>query len=113
MTLLNTVTSDMSHLVRQELVVALQWIVLLFESSFLSVALQEGSNGSPHQEIMSPVGIRRTGSRLEQHFKCLNKRLFQFYKSQSKKIVILEIGFHIGYYRRSYCRIILMANLTS
>lgn len=63
MTLLNTVTNDMSYLVRQELVVALQWVVLLFESSFLSVSMQEGRDGSPHQDIMSPVGMRRTGSR--------------------------------------------------
>lgn len=63
MTLLNTVTNDMSHLVRQELVVALQWIVLLFESSFLSVSMQEGREDSPHKEVMSPVGMRRTGSR--------------------------------------------------
>lgn len=70
MTLLNTVTNDMSCLVRQELVVALQWIVLLFENSFLSVAMHEfHGHGSPHQEIMSPVGMRRTGSRYGRIFK--------------------------------------------
>lgn len=64
MTLLNTVTSDMSCLVRQELVVALQWIVLLFENSFLSVALQKlQEHGSPRQETISPVGMRRAESR--------------------------------------------------
>lgn len=39
--LLNTVSLDMSPLVRQELIVALQWMVLLFENSFISVALAE------------------------------------------------------------------------
>lgn len=76
MTLLNTVTNDMSCLVRQELVVALQWIVLLFEGSFLSVAMHEfHGHGSPHQEIMSPV-MRRTGSRDRMTTRMLSPQFF-------------------------------------
>ncbi|XP_054282022.1 regulatory-associated protein of mTOR-like isoform X2 [Macrosteles quadrilineatus] len=41
MMLINTVSHDMCPLVRKELVVALQWMVLVFENSFLSVALHE------------------------------------------------------------------------
>ncbi|XP_046991838.1 regulatory-associated protein of mTOR isoform X1 [Schistocerca americana] len=74
MTLLNTVSYDMSPLVRKELVVALQWIVLIFENSFLSVCLQEESRRgestlSPQTAnvpdlSMSPImGMRRIASR--------------------------------------------------
>ncbi|CAH1390367.1 unnamed protein product [Nezara viridula] len=45
-TLLNTVSTDMSPLVRKELVVALQYIVKAFENKFLSVALQEMREGA-------------------------------------------------------------------
>ncbi|KAI5723075.1 hypothetical protein M8J76_000957 [Diaphorina citri] len=45
--LLNTVSHDMSPLVRKELVVALQWIVIVFENSFLSVALHELRESTP------------------------------------------------------------------
>uniref|UniRef100_A0A0A9WPK3 Regulatory-associated protein of mTOR n=2 Tax=Lygus hesperus TaxID=30085 RepID=A0A0A9WPK3_LYGHE len=41
MNLLNVVSKDMSPLVRKELVVALQNMVIVFENSFMSVALQE------------------------------------------------------------------------
>ncbi|XP_046663293.1 regulatory-associated protein of mTOR isoform X2 [Homalodisca vitripennis] len=41
MMLITSVAQDMCPLVRKELVVALQWMVLVFENSFLSVALQE------------------------------------------------------------------------
>lgn len=37
--------------VEQELVVALQWMVILFENSFLSVALQELLKDSPQVVI--------------------------------------------------------------
>lgn len=43
MTLLSTVGEDMSPLVRHELVTALQWMVILFESHFVSVYLQEST----------------------------------------------------------------------
>lgn len=41
MTLLNTVSGDMSSLVRKELVAALQWMVLAYEHAFLIVASKE------------------------------------------------------------------------
>ncbi|GLG94261.1 Regulatory-associated protein of mTOR [Gryllus bimaculatus] len=75
MTLINTVSNDMSPLVRKELIVALQWMVLLFENSFLSVALQEEGTRSrdslgsqvlmlPGEASMSPMmGMRRIASR--------------------------------------------------
>ncbi|XP_067006454.1 regulatory-associated protein of mTOR isoform X2 [Anabrus simplex] len=71
MTLINTVSHDMSPLVRKELVVALQWMVLLFENSFLSVALQEeGTKSTLTPQVvtvpdvtMSPMGMRRISSR--------------------------------------------------
>lgn len=74
MTLINTVSQDMSPLVRKELIVALQWMVLLFENSFLSVALQEegtkGRDGAGSQMLMLPgealspmMGMRRIASR--------------------------------------------------
>ncbi|GFG29093.1 hypothetical protein Cfor_00263 [Coptotermes formosanus] len=68
MTLINTVSHDMSPLVRKELVVALQWMVLLFENSFLSVALQEEGRTPQMAALadisMSPImGIRRIASR--------------------------------------------------
>ncbi|XP_069683368.1 regulatory-associated protein of mTOR [Periplaneta americana] len=68
MTLINTVSHDMSPLVRKELVVALQWMVLLFENSFLSVALQEEGRTPQMAALadinMSPImGMRRIASR--------------------------------------------------
>lgn len=45
-TLLETVGEDMSPLVRLELVAALQWMVLLFESQFVTVYMQESMSGS-------------------------------------------------------------------
>ncbi|XP_073974210.1 regulatory associated protein of MTOR complex 1 isoform X2 [Rhodnius prolixus] len=45
MTLLSTVSKDMSPLVRKELIVALQNMVMVFANSFLSVALQEIRDG--------------------------------------------------------------------
>lgn len=62
MTLVNTVSRDMSSLVRKELVTALQWIVLAFESSFLNVAAQE-NNANTSQESTPTSTLKRIGSR--------------------------------------------------
>ncbi|XP_022916408.1 regulatory-associated protein of mTOR isoform X2 [Onthophagus taurus] len=43
MTLINTLCGDMSAIVRKELVVAIQWIVLAFENTFINIASQEAS----------------------------------------------------------------------
>ncbi|XP_067638912.1 regulatory-associated protein of mTOR [Eurosta solidaginis] len=45
-TLLDTVGEDMSPLVRLELAAALQWMILLFESQFVAVYMQEQMNSS-------------------------------------------------------------------
>ncbi|KAK0077123.1 hypothetical protein PV325_004412 [Microctonus aethiopoides] len=65
MTLINTVTYDMSPLVRKELVVALQWMVLHFENSFVTLAVaEENSRRELVVETLSPFsGMRRIGSR--------------------------------------------------
>lgn len=74
MKLLNTTMYDMSPLVRKELIIALQSMVLLFENSFISVALQESGrlkDGTSSTLIsvatdvlLSPAtGIRRIASR--------------------------------------------------
>jgi regulatory associated protein of mTOR len=51
--LLTTVGYDVSPLVRMELIKALQWMVIIFESSFVSIYLKEvvsgGHNGHSHQ----------------------------------------------------------------
>lgn len=65
MTLINTVSHDMSPLVRKELVVALQWMVLHFENSFVTLAVaEENSRRDLVTETLSPfTGMRRIGSR--------------------------------------------------
>ncbi|XP_044015926.1 regulatory-associated protein of mTOR isoform X2 [Aphidius gifuensis] len=65
MTLINTVTHDMSYLVRKELVVALQWMVLHFENSFVTLAIaEENSRKDLIVETLSPFsGMRRISSR--------------------------------------------------
>ncbi|XP_043280905.1 regulatory-associated protein of mTOR isoform X2 [Venturia canescens] len=65
MTLINTVSHDMSPLVRKELVVALQWMVLHFENSFVTLAFaEESSRRDLVVETLSPFsGMRRIGSR--------------------------------------------------
>ncbi|XP_012256997.1 regulatory-associated protein of mTOR isoform X2 [Athalia rosae] len=65
MTLINTVSHDMSPLVRKELVVALQWMVLHFENSFVTLAVaEENSRRDPMVETLSPfTGMRRIGSK--------------------------------------------------
>ncbi|XP_055384000.1 regulatory-associated protein of mTOR [Condylostylus longicornis] len=51
--LLTTVMDDMSPLVRLELIAALQWMVILFESQFVAVYLQESSTISETYSINS------------------------------------------------------------
>ncbi|XP_072382819.1 regulatory-associated protein of mTOR [Diabrotica undecimpunctata] len=64
MTLVNTVSGDMSFLVRKELVNALQWVVLAFEPLFVNLAVKEQTSVSPGQDcILSSGGMRRMGSR--------------------------------------------------
>ncbi|KAK2586076.1 hypothetical protein KPH14_008365 [Odynerus spinipes] len=65
MTLINTVSHDMCPLVRKELVVALQWMVLHFENSFVTLALaEENSRKDLVVETLSPFsGMRRISSR--------------------------------------------------
>lgn len=63
MTLVNTVSRDMSSLVRRELVVALQWIVLAFESAFVNVAAQENALVTPAYDTTPPSTMKRIGSR--------------------------------------------------
>ncbi|XP_012221009.1 regulatory-associated protein of mTOR isoform X6 [Linepithema humile] len=55
MTLINTVSHDMCPLVRKELVVALQWMVLHFENSFVTLAMaEENSRKDLVVETLSP-----------------------------------------------------------
>lgn len=61
MALVANITSEMSSIVRKEVVAALQWFVLSFEHTFLNVASQECYMGS--KEPVSPACIRRAGSR--------------------------------------------------
>ncbi|XP_055700757.1 regulatory-associated protein of mTOR [Phlebotomus papatasi] len=63
MTLLSTVTNDMSPLVRMELVAALQWMVLLFQKQFTSVYLHEPS-ATLHQthSLERNVNMKRVSS---------------------------------------------------
>ncbi|XP_066593709.1 regulatory-associated protein of mTOR isoform X1 [Prorops nasuta] len=65
MTLLNTVSYDISPLVRKELVVALQWMVLHFENSFITLAVAEDNARKDFVvESLSPFsGIKRIGSK--------------------------------------------------
>ncbi|KAH0548367.1 regulatory-associated protein of mTOR isoform X1 [Cotesia glomerata] len=65
MILINNVTYDMSPLVRKELVVALQWMVLHFENSFITLAVaEENSRRDLVVETFSPFsGMRPMGSR--------------------------------------------------
>ncbi|KAK5640922.1 hypothetical protein RI129_009469 [Pyrocoelia pectoralis] len=62
MMLVNTVSRDMSSLVRKELVAALQWIVIAFENAFLNVAAQE-NNLCNSQESTPTSTLKRIGSR--------------------------------------------------
>lgn len=58
MTLVNNVSSDMSCLVRKELVKALQWFVLVFEHAFWNVANQERDNTKTTSSIIGCIGSR-------------------------------------------------------
>uniref|UniRef100_A0A6M2DI61 Putative guanine nucleotide binding protein mip1 n=1 Tax=Xenopsylla cheopis TaxID=163159 RepID=A0A6M2DI61_XENCH len=65
MNLMNIVSQDMSPLVRAELLSAIQWMILLFETHFLAVCLQENIKISPllntNDLMISPM--RRIASR--------------------------------------------------
>uniref|UniRef100_A0A034VQR6 Regulatory-associated protein of mTOR n=1 Tax=Bactrocera dorsalis TaxID=27457 RepID=A0A034VQR6_BACDO len=63
-TLLDTVGEDMSPLVRLELAAALQWMVLLFESQFVTVYMQEQmSSSNPALALTTSVsGSERSAS---------------------------------------------------
>ncbi|XP_011498096.1 PREDICTED: regulatory-associated protein of mTOR isoform X1 [Ceratosolen solmsi marchali] len=65
MMLINTVTNDMCPLVRKELVVALQWMVLHFENSFVTLAIaEENSRRDLVVETLSSFsGMRRISSK--------------------------------------------------
>ncbi|KAJ8681855.1 hypothetical protein QAD02_017647 [Eretmocerus hayati] len=65
MMLINTVTHDMCPLVRKELVVALQWMVLHFENSFVTLAIaEEQSRRDPVVETLTfGSGMRRISSK--------------------------------------------------
>lgn len=64
MTLVNNVNSDMSSLVRKELVKALQWFVLVFEHAFWNVANQENNAVQQSDVTRTPTGMGRVASRL-------------------------------------------------
>ncbi|EFA08847.1 regulatory-associated protein of mTOR isoform X1 [Tribolium castaneum] len=64
MTLVKKVSNDMSHLVRKELVNALQWVVLAFEHVFITLSMKEILSHYPLQEVnVTSPGLRRIGSR--------------------------------------------------
>lgn len=65
MTLVKRVSNDMSSLVRKELVIALQWVVLAFEHVFITLAMKESLlSNYPLQEVnVTPIGLKRIGSR--------------------------------------------------
>ncbi|XP_019880990.1 regulatory-associated protein of mTOR isoform X2 [Aethina tumida] len=63
MKLVTTVMDDMSPLVRKELVNALQWVVLTFEQSFVSVARKEAQIVTDYGNVSTPTSLRRIASR--------------------------------------------------
>ncbi|CAH0563709.1 unnamed protein product [Brassicogethes aeneus] len=66
MTLVTTMIDDMSCLVRKELVNALQWVVLAFEQSFVSVARKESQLSQDYyssSNVSTPTSLRRISSR--------------------------------------------------
>jgi regulator-associated protein of mTOR len=64
MTLIKKVSNDISHLVRKELINALQWVVLAFEHVFLTLAMKETLTNYPLQEVsVTSPGLRRIGSK--------------------------------------------------
>ncbi|XP_073834045.1 regulatory associated protein of MTOR complex 1 [Musca autumnalis] len=66
-TLLENVAEDMSPLVRMELVAALQWMVLLFESQFVTVYMQEHmSSPSVTSERSASVSHVMPGAQVSQ-----------------------------------------------
>ncbi|XP_024080939.1 regulatory-associated protein of mTOR isoform X2 [Cimex lectularius] len=85
MTLLNTVAKDMSPLVRKELVVALQNMVLVFENSFLSIAMQELRDGAQimlgKDVMLSPGGSLKRNSSRDRLMKALTPSLSNNYNT--------------------------------
>lgn len=64
MTLVSSVSGDMSSLVRCELVKALQWVILAFEHAFVNVASHKGYGLQPTQDVnKTPTGMKRIASR--------------------------------------------------
>ncbi|CAH1990620.1 unnamed protein product [Acanthoscelides obtectus] len=66
MTLVNTVSGDMSCLVRKELINALQWIVLVFSPIFQNIYSREMKEKEERNIIhtnSTPIGFRRNASR--------------------------------------------------
>ncbi|KAJ8953916.1 hypothetical protein NQ318_019156 [Aromia moschata] len=63
MTLVNTVSGDISCLVRKELINALQWVVLAFEPVFMNVAIKEHNISPVQDNVATPTGMRRIASR--------------------------------------------------
>ena len=90
MTLLNTLSNDMSPLVRMELVAALQWIILSFESQFVSLVLQEQSspNVLPHNShsLERKLNMKRVSSSSSLSANTLTGSLINFTSSSSTKI---------------------------
>ncbi|XP_022179091.1 regulatory-associated protein of mTOR isoform X1 [Myzus persicae] len=62
LTLLNTVAKDMSPMVREEVIIALQWTVITFERYFLEIAMQEQTEKSYGSLYKSPNGSSKTAS---------------------------------------------------
>lgn len=67
MTLLTTLLTDASPIVRLELIATLQWMVIFFENQFIQVALQEGSssqliNPTYTHSLERNLNMRRVGS---------------------------------------------------
>ncbi|XP_025419661.1 regulatory-associated protein of mTOR isoform X2 [Sipha flava] len=62
LTLLNTVAKDMSPMVREEVIIALQWTVIAFERYFLEIALQDQTEKQYGSFYKSPNGSSKTAS---------------------------------------------------
>ncbi|VVC26896.1 Hypothetical protein CINCED_3A010388 [Cinara cedri] len=73
-TLLNTAAKDMSPMVREEVVIALQWTVIAFERYFLEIVMQENNeklsyNSLYKSSISTTSSLSRMGSREKlQHY---------------------------------------------
>ncbi|XP_065167267.1 regulatory-associated protein of mTOR isoform X2 [Atheta coriaria] len=94
MTLVNNVGNDMSPLVRKELVVAIQWFILAFERSFLSVAAHEASKDDSNTPPHSGVDLPRTGSRLFGEWSHRDDRIKRVNSSSSISTIAYPIIFN-------------------